>query len=943
MEIIRFSEKDSNINGQKMTPEKWTKVKDILSQTLRLPVDERPKFIGSACGGDEELKREVENLLDSYEKEDSFLENSAVAEVADVFYQREVSEKNESGVFQAGQLLNRRYEIVRLLGKGGMGEVFLANDTKINRQVSLKVLPSDIASNKERLRRFHQEAKAVSALNHPHIMTVYEFDRTEDDTQFIVGEFINGKTLNDYRSGSKLQIGEVLDIAVQAASALSAAHEVGIVHRDIKPENIMIRRDGYIKILDFGLAKLTNPPNPGSSGAEEPTLELNTTNPGTIMGTAAYMSPEQSRGILVDHRTDLWSLGVVVYEMLTGQKPFSGDMPADILVSVINKEPLPLSSYLENVLPEFEWIIAKTLSKKPEGRYQTADELRADFEKIRKRIEFDADAPRSFGGFQQGANKNQTAEVAGESTIVDAVSPTDDAVGQNTDEKHSQTASTGENISSKGKTYKVLPIIAGLLAVSLLAVAVYYFFAAKSKTEKIDSIAVLPFVNLSREQDLAYLSDGISENLMNRLSGLPQLKVISKNSSFKFRDSTEDLQSIASKLGVRAIVTGSTMQVGDDLIIKFEIVDAAENKHLLGGQYQRKAGDLIKVQNEISQAIAEQLNLRLTAVQSKQIADNGTENTEAFRYYLNGLVELNGPDNILGKSLEYFQKAVELDPNFAEARIEIAWIYWSRANASGNPQDLMPKIKAETEKALAIDPNLAKAQVMLATLKEFDFDWQTAEQQYRRAIELNPNLDFARQNYAFFLSVMGRHDEALAQLEQLKERDPINMRQMLTTRGIILMWAKRFDEALREFQKAQEIDRNVKVEDFTLGCAYSGKGLDKEAAAHFRSAVELVGGDEKYSLPLVYLAASYAKIPEKQAEARAILTKLERMKSYVSPAILATVYIALKDNDKAMQALEKAYLEKDLLLRYIGVGYEYDGLRNDPRFADLVKRTGLHK
>jgi tetratricopeptide (TPR) repeat protein len=307
------------------------------------------------------------------------------------------------------------------------------------------------------------------------------------------------------------------------------------------------------------------------------------------------------------------------------------------------------------------------------------------------------------------------------------------------------------------------------------------------------------------------------------------------------------------------------------------------------------------------------------------------------------LVELNGAENILGKSLEYFQKAVELDPNFAEARIEIASIYWQRANASGNPTQLMPKVKEETEKALAINPNLAKNHVMLATLKEFDFDWQTAEQEYQRAIELNPNLDFARNNYAFFLAVMGRHEEALAQLNELKERDPINVRQLLTTKGIILAWAKRFDESLKEFQKAQAIDPNIKVEDFSLGYVYGGKGMHKEAASHFQTAVELVGGDEQYSLALVFLAANYAKIPEKREEAKKILTKLEYMSGYVSPATLAIIYIALDDKDKAFENLEKAYLEKDLQLRFIGVGYEYDELRQDPRFADLLKRIGLQR
>ncbi len=924
-----------------MSPKKWKKVKSIFSKLLDLPAEKRAGFLDNACADDEELRSEVEHLLDSYDENDSFLENSAVAEIADVFNEKESLKKTKTTLFQAGNLLNQRYEIIRQLGKGGMGEVFLANDNKLNRQVSLKVLHSDVASNKDRLRRFQQEAKAVSALNHPHIMTIFEFDKTADEIHFIVGEFIDGKTLNDYRHREDLSVNKILEIAIQAASALSAAHELDIIHRDIKPDNIMVRTDGYIKVLDFGLAKLLRQPCT-SSDPEEVTQKLHNTNPGAIMGTAAYMSPEQARGTQVDARSDLWSLGVVVYELLSGQKPFAGETTADILASVLREEPLPLSSHIENVPAELEWIISKTLSKDLFGRYQTANELRVDLEKIKRLIEYDEDSNRSLGGSFQKVKENLTAENI-HSTVRDKDKQTKGDAVKDTNEEYERSDSSVEYIFKQAQTHKIFAVICGLVLVSLLSISVYYFFIAKSKSDKIDSIAVLPFENLSQDKDLAYLSDGLSENLTDRLSGLPQLKVISKNSSFKFRNSKEDLQSIASKLGVRAIVTGSTRQVGDDLVVKFEITDTAENTHLLGGQYNRKAADLLKIQNEIPNAISDQLNLKLTDSQTKQITDNGTKNPEAFRYYLNGLVELSGSQNILGKSLEYFQKAVELDPNFAEARIEIASIYWQRANASGNPQQLMPKVKEETEKTLAINPNLAKAHVMSAALKENDFDWQTAEQEYQRAIELNPNLDFARNNYAFFLSIMGRHDEALAQLNELKERDPINIRQLLTTKGIILAWAKKFDEALKEFQKAQAIDPTVKVEDFSLGYVYGGKGMHKEAANHFTTAVELVGGDEKYSLPLVFLAANNAKIPEKREEARTILTKLEYMSGYVSPATLAILYAALEDNDKALENLEKAYLEKDVQLRFIGVGYEYDGLRQDPRFADLLKRIGLQQ
>ena len=935
-----------------MTPQKWKKVKSVFSRILNLPSEQRPEFLDRVCSGDAELRSEVEHLLDSYNENDTFLENSAVEEVAGVILEKkndgDFSVPTGNTNFESGTVLNERYEIIRQLGRGGMGEVYLANDSKNNRNVSLKVLQSNVASNRERLRRFHQEAKAISALNHPHIMTIYEFDKNADGIQFIVGEFIDGKTLNDYRNQEKLGIVEVLEIAIQAASALSAAHDAGIVHRDIKPENIMVRYDGYIKVLDFGLAKLIRQKNFHLPDSEDMTRELNSTHPGAIMGTAAYMSPEQARGTEVDVRTDLWSLGVVIYETLTGQKPFSGETSTDILAAVLREEPPSLSSHLDNVPAELEWIVSKSLAKKSESRYQTASEMRADLEKIKKIIEYDTDSRhlsnRSLQNAEKNLNdKNPTMDNVGGATLGEAVKLTADKSGDTANGNDSTFSHSVEYIFRQARTYKTGAAFGTLVLVSLLCYAAYRFFSAQTDNGKIDSIAVLPFENKSQDKDMAYLADGVSENLINQLSRLPQLKVISKNSSFKFRESKEDLQVIAAKLGVRAIVTGSASQIGDDLVIKFEVVDTMENRQITGGQYIRKARDLLKIENEIPQAISDRLNLKLTDSQTKRIAGNGTDNPEAFRYYLNGLVELNSSQNILGQSLEYFQKAVELDPNFADAHIQIASIYWQRANASGNPKQLMPKVKEATEKALAIDPNVANVHIMLAALKEYEFDWQGAEQEYRKAIELNPNLDFARSNYAFFLSVLGRHDEALAELEQFKERDPINIRHYLTTKGIILAWARRFDDSLKEFQKIKATDPTGSVEDFSLGYVYGGKGLHGEAARHFEKAVEIVGGDDEYSIALVFLAANYAKIPEKQNEARNILNKLEAMKTYVSPATIAILYTVLNNKDKAFQSLEKAYLEGDIQLRFIGVGYEYDGLRQDPRFADLAGRIGLQR
>ncbi len=931
-----------------MTAEKWDLVKELFRDALSFPDVQRSDFLSRACGDDEELKREVEKLLDSYQENDSFLETSAIADWASFFGEDlgdldlETSEPPPPR-FTAGTVLNGRYEIVRLLGRGGMGEVYLASDTRINRKVALKVLHPDLASSKESLRRFTLESQAVSALNHPHIMTIYEVDRTNDDTLFFVAEHVDGLTLNHLIQPG-LDLEKALDIAMQVASALSAAHEAGITHRDIKPENIIVRRDGYVKVLDFGLAKLTRRQAASTSaGSENPTEALQRTRPGSVMGTAAYMSPEQARGLAVDGRADIWSLGAVIYEMLTRCRPFSGETRADIIVSVLSKEPPPLSAYALDLPPELEWILTKALSRNVEARYETAKAMRADLERCRKRIEFDRNLKRSGGATFSDEVPDNAKTLLVENAFPTAGGETrpPGAASELGDRQSFWSAPSFEAVVRQAKTHKVSSVILTLALVTLLWSAIYFMFVRPARNAQIDSIAVLPFENTSKNPELAYVADGLSESLIDRLSQLPHLKVISRNSSFQFRDPNVNVQDVASKLGVRAIVTGSVTQVGDDLNIRIDIVDAIENRHLAGGQYRRKAGDILTIQREIAQTAAEQLRLKLTDPQSRRFAANDTENSEAYRYYLNGLVELNGPQDVRSRALEYFERAISLDPNFAAAHTEIAWVYWSRANGSSDPNELMPKAKAAVERALSSDPDNAKAHAVTAMVNEYEFAWADAEKEYQRAIELNPNLDFARNNYAFFLSVMGRQNEALAQLEQQSLRDPLNRRLALLHKAIVLTQGRSFDAALQAYQEAQTLEPAREVPNFSLAYAYAGKGFYNEAAGYYKKSVERLGGDENYSQPLVYLAATYARIPGKQSEARAIVSKIESKGGYASPALLAAVYVALNENDKAMELLEQAYIKRDLLLRFIGTGYEYDGLRGDPRFADLLKRIGL--
>lgn len=924
-----------------MTPERWNKIKDLFSSAQECPEAERDEFLLRACGGDAELRDEVEKLLKS-DRDDNFLKDSAMAEAVSIF---EGDSTAAMGVpasrdtpprYAEGVVINERYEIVRMLGRGGMGEVYLATDTRISRNVALKVLHPDLVSRDESLRRFAREAQAVSALNHPNIMTIYEFDKTDDGSSFIVSEYIDGSSLNRVIGGG-IEADKALEIAIQAASALSAAHEAGITHRDIKPENIMLRPDGYIKVLDFGLAKLTGTDNDSGqiskSGSEDPTAMLHKTRPGAVMGTAAYMSPEQARGLTVDARTDIWSLGVVLYEMLTGHRPFLGDTSADIIVGVLLREPASILSIVSDVPPELEWIVSKALSKNVDARYQTTKEFRADLEKIKKRVEFETTSRLS--GEPISAIKRHAPVVP---TKGNDQRETD---GGQLEEDIALPSRAFHSVAAEAKSSGLRFALAAITVVAVLVTASYFGLTRLTGVAAIDSIAVLPFENPGGDPAVASIAGGLSDALIDRLAQLPQLKVISRQSSSKFRGPNVNIREAAAQLGVKAVVTGSITRIGDQMSVRVDVVDAAEDRHLSGSQFQRPANDLVRIPDDIARNTVEKLKLELSPDQSRRLAKRSTENSESFQHYLSALVSLDGGEEGRDRARASLEKAIELDPDFALAQAEIAWLYWSDANASSDPAKVMPKARAAAEKAIALDPELAKARVAMAVVREYEFDWPGAEKEYLRAIELSPNLDFARNNYAFHLSVLDRQEEALAQLEENRKRDPMNQRLFHLQKAIVQVQAKRFDDALQSYQAAQAVDPSKPVPDFALGYAYAGKGLKTEAISYYRRAIDDLGGPEKYSQPLVYLAAEYAKQPDKRDEARTILARIEAMPTYSSPALLAAVYAALDDKNKAFELLERSYVNRDLLLRYARTGYEYDALRSDPRFTDLMRRINM--
>jgi serine/threonine-protein kinase len=902
-----------------MTPERWQQLKQIFQSALDRNPAERSAFLSQACAGDPALRSEVESLISSHDQAGDSIEAMAVEAATEMLADNRAIVGTQIG----------HYQVLNRIGHGGMGEVFMAHDTSLGRKVALKLLRGDFTRDEERLRRFRQEAHTASALNHPNILTIHEIGQ-EGSLHFMGTEYVEGETLREHISRARMALGQVLEVATQVASALAAAHNAGIIHRDIKPENIMVRTDGYVKVLDFGLAKLVEPK---ALDTALPTLPKVETQPGLVMGTVSYMSPEQARGKEMDARTDIFSLGAVVYEMLTGRMAFAGETTADVLGALLHKEPLPLKEIAPDTPAELQHIVSKALRKEADERYQTMKSLLADLRTLKQEMEFAARLERSGAperneaanaAHDPAAVTTANAEVAGAGAQAAAVRPT----------------SSAEFIVSGIKQHKHGITIA-LVALLLAALVIGYWYSSRpsSTTTQIESIAVLPFLNASGDANLDYLSDGLSESLTNKLSQLPHLKVIARNSSFKYRGENIDIQEVARKLGVQAIVMGKVLRRGDNLSIKVEVVDARDNKQLWGEEYNRKTTDTLAVQQEIAQTIAEKLRLKLTGEQKQQLAKRPTENPEAYQLYLNGLFYLRkgGLENPR-KALDYFNPAVALDPKFALAWVGIADVYrWLGGYGGLDPQDANGKGRTAVSRALELDESLPDAHRALANIKLDEWDWAGAEREYKRAIELNPNLTGAHARYSDYLSVVtGQHAEALAEVKLAQELDPLSI-NLRVVEGRVLLFARRYDEAIARLQEVIRLEPDHIEAHHFLGVSYAMKGRYAEAIAEYHRAMSL---HKENSSGLCFLGYALAR-SGKRGEALAVLKKLKTTKEYVSRAELAILYIGLEDKEAALTELEKAYSAHDLQMQYLKAETHYDSLRSDPRFADLLRRVGL--
>ena len=980
------------------------------------------------------------------------------------------------------------YVVIEKLGEGGMGLVYKARDTHLDRLVALKVLPAGMMADSRRKRRFVQEARAASALNHPNIITIHDVanDRGID---LIVMEFVAGRTLDKLIRRGGLQPKEVLTYAIQVADAMAQAHSAGILHRDLKPSNIMVTKNDLVKVLDFGLAKLTR----RATGAESSTTktmgtERTGTLDGMIAGTPAYMSPEQAKGRGVDARSDIFSFGAVLYEMITGTQPFRGDDPLSILSSVIRDEPEKITALAPLAPIELERVIVRALHKDPESRWQSMADLKFALTNIT--------TPSTFGGRRQALEMasilfvdiakyslesmdRQTQLITMLQTIVrgtehyraansqgDLISlPTGDGMalvffhnpvlpvqcaleiaraakqipglnlrmglhsgpvyrhadindelnvvgsGINTAQRimdagdaghilvssgladvlaqvgqwnehlvdfgeHSvkhggvlhfyslrtdgagnpawpskwerpdhkpSTLSEGKDGASVASAHsglridrRQLGIGLAMLIVSIGAVGLYRYNKVPSP---FDSVAVLPFINSGSDPEMEYLSDGITENLINTLSQLQSVSVRSRSSVYRYKGHAVEPKAVGQKLQVRTILMGSVSQRNGELTISAELVETENNRQIWGQKYNRRAEDLLSVQREISQEIAQRLRTRLSGDDEKELTKHHTESPEAYLNYMKGrFYWYKRTEAGLRKAAEHFEQAIKVDPGFALAYAGLADTY-SLQSGLIPPTEIFPKAKRAALEAIRLDRNLSEGYAALAFISfHFDWDWVESEKSYRRAIDLNPNYPYAHSYYARYLSAMRRFNEAIVEIDRALRLDPLSL-GISTSKGVAFYQARQYDRAIDQQRKTIEMESGFAAAHSNLAEAYMQKGRLSEAISEFETALKLGGEDAGF---LAELSQAYARFG-RTSEARRLLDRVLTLsrQRYVPPTFIAMMYGALGEKGEAFYYLDRGYSERCWPMAFLSVDPLWDPLRSDPRFSKLLKRIGL--
>jgi serine/threonine protein kinase/tetratricopeptide (TPR) repeat protein len=859
-----------------MDPQRWEKIERLYHLAREREAGEREKFLEETCAGDESLRRDVESLLACPPEGQDFLEAPALEVAARVL-------AKDKAIAPPADLTGRtiaHYRVLEKIGQGGMGEVFLADDTSLHRKVALKFLPPALQQDPVARKRFIREARSAAALDHPFICHINEVAES-DGQDFIVMEYVDGQSLKDKLVQGPLSLEDMLQITIEVTEALEAAHGKGIVHRDIKPGNVMLTQTGHAKVMDFGLAKQVVPS--GERESEDETITALTAD-GSAVGTLAYMSPEQLRGQAADGRSDIWALGVTLYEMAASVRPFHGQSGFELTSAILHQAPRPLPSH---VPAELGTVIERCLEKEPSKRYQKADEVRAALERIRGGTV----APWAVWRYRLGRRRWLASTVG------------------------------------------ALVLLSIVAALSLDWLRTRFW----GGMPRIQSLAVLPLENLSGDKEQEYFADGMTEELITDLAKIRALKVISRTSVMQFKGTNKPLPQIAKELNVDALIEGSVLREGGQVRITAQLIHASTEQNLWAESYQRDLRSVLALQGEIASAIADKVRAVVTPIERARLASARPVNPDAYEAYLKGMqcwYRFTPQD--IDNALEYFELALKKDPNYAPAHSGVALV-WIARNQMGYkpPREAGPKAKAAALKAVELDNAIAQAHSSLAIVKGFyDWDWAGADVEFKKAIELNPNYPDARAMYSHYLVCMKRPEEAMAQIQGALELDPLNdfFRAFY---GVDLEFMGRYDEAIPQFRKALKTSPGIPFAHWGLGGTLFMKGLYEEVLAEFKAVYDYIGAPQVgEALTQGYAQSGFRGGMRRAAEALAAQSR----KSYVAPNQVAELYAMAGEKDQALKWLEKAFEVRDPNMPYANVDPTYDLLRSDPRFQDLLRR-----
>jgi TolB-like protein/tetratricopeptide (TPR) repeat protein len=868
-----------------MIDDRRRQIEEIVTAVLGLPAAERAARLDSACGRDPELRREVESLLAEETLAGTFLETPALAAAAQALAREQsqvLTRKVASDDAITGQIISH-YRILEKVGAGGMGVVYKAQDLKLGRLVAIKILPEDLSLDTAAVQRFQFEARAASALNHPHICTIHEIDEHEGK-HFIVMELLEGETLKARIRGQPLDNASIVAFAMQMADALEAAHAKNILHRDLKPTNIHLTASGQVKLLDFGLAKLARP-QPANDASAPPTVTQSITAPHTILGTLPYMSPEQVLGRDVDPRSDLFSLGVVLYEMSTGRLPFESRTAAELIVKIAQEEPSSMESLNPRISAGLARIIRKCLEKDRERRYPSAQELMADLDKL-----------------QQGRMPLSRRRVL----LIGA-------------------APAG---------------VAALLAVWAVLPAKWRLGLPGLRGPRITRLAVLPMANLSGDSAQDYFADGMTDLLIADLGQIGSLRVISRTSAMQFKGVQKPLPQIAAQLGVNAVITGSVMKSGERVRITAALVDGSTDVQLWSSTYQRDLTDVLTLQGEVAGAIAGEIKARMTPSEAGRLSRKHTIVPAALEAYLQGRYYYEQYDETpLLKSIEYYEEAARLDPGYAApyAGLASAWIGLHYIGALPF-EDTIPRAREAAVKALALDDSLADAHSAMAGVYAHEWNWIDRDKEQTKALELNPGIAAPHKYRATFLRHMGRFQESIDEAKRAIELDPLDLLANANL-GDAYLSARRYDLAIAQYQKVLDSHPNDSTVMNTLGLAYAYNHMYAQAIDAFQKQLALDGIDPGFSPDLAYVDV----LTGKTQEARQVLNRLLDLAKTqpVQPAYIAIVFVALGERKEALNWLEKAYQQHSPAMAWLKTDPRFDTIRPEPQFQNLMRRVGF--